>query len=1290
MFVGSLVNFFNQENPPSNANCQPCWKNAQKKYFFDAWSENQYASYHFDTEPDLFSFNFCGYSGQFSFDEDGIPVLTPYQNIQIGAPFGPNPTTWGGEPAWIFITPNGMKYIFLNTDEFTEQTSIQHLLSQAPTSEYTSTWYLSKIKDPTGGEIIFSYEKDYENADYSVTDARQIEPARINGTPVDIYKDCAGDNCAIPINADAIINTKNKKEIVSISCEDIGVIEFVKSRSYRYDLPFVGHDGFHPLGAVQLKNNHDQLIKKIKLAHSYFGSGDPLSWPQSTVYKHLRLDSLTIVSIDNSTDQSRSYLFNYENFPSISEAAGNRIYYQDIWGFFNGTRLHTLPANPDPCNYTNFGCGRNGDNSLILRESFSDGALRDPDENSTKGGILKEIISPLGGKTTYEYELNQYYNSVAASNKNWGGLRIKRITESADRFDSENAMIRNFSYVDSTGKSSGEIRPLRAFNDTVKYYNLSGNYSTYRLRYSSPNREGPRDLIRYTHVEEIQSGNGKIAYEFSGYSTNPDDNIERKKFDYNQSNQWSTYTLDKSNDAGAPLSDRSYQRGLLKKQTIYQENPSPSTTSWSDYRIQETIYQYSELTPYQTTNEITACRINCEQKLYKPGSNLFHVHSYNVELYKTFSSFQYLSKEITKIYDLNSSNVPDQNSFVTDSTWYYYSILHCQLSAVHKFNSDGIRYVTSYKYPKDYQIGSTGSDAETYALYTLKANHIDNVITEKVVSRIKNDTAWVTSADLTKFGLYGDRAQRYGGLIYFPRQFWKLDLEIPISDFEGSDVDYGVFTNDSRYSLRSSMYYDSNGNLINSDKPFERMNSFQVLTSTGTAIATFQNAIYSPEEIGDECSFCSFEYTEEEDNDFWSGTIVNNGRCGDYAAKIDANNSIYGPTKDFIPEHQNQKYKLSCWVKTTAGYQNNNGHLIIHTWSNPANHGQVYPDPNASGVDGKSWVSFPFGDTEGEWKYVEVVIDLPFLSDYAISHSVSQPLGVRCYLIGQDQNSSQYILVDDIRFQPEVSLVSSFTYNEQKLISSSSNQNSIPEYYGYDGLGRSKYTLNQSKEILKEYTYYDPIYSNPEIKAWVRRTQLDGNSTNTTAQCSAAEFSEALYTIPANTYHSTNPKDIINAVNAELNSQQAKTFANNNAPPNPGTAPNWSQYRWVIDPSGTSGHFEEGNLTLACCIHSESDCIINNYYLFSSDNTRSCVFEASGIVGGECNCPITTCPPSSLPTPFTIPAHPPLNYYYCTDWKTARRIRALKKPVDIGSIGDLDNLPSSDIIVSTEYFEGQH
>jgi hypothetical protein len=77
--------------------------------------------YLYDAEPDLFFFNFGGYSGKFYFNDDRTPVIVPENDLKIEYSYTPgqwntSPGAWGGFgrciESFVITTPDGAKYYF--------------------------------------------------------------------------------------------------------------------------------------------------------------------------------------------------------------------------------------------------------------------------------------------------------------------------------------------------------------------------------------------------------------------------------------------------------------------------------------------------------------------------------------------------------------------------------------------------------------------------------------------------------------------------------------------------------------------------------------------------------------------------------------------------------------------------------------------------------------------------------------------------------------------------------------------------------------------------------------------------------------------------------------------------------------------------------------------------------------------------------------------------------------------------------------------------------------------------
>lgn len=84
-----------------------------------------------DTEPDLFTYNFLGYSGKFVFDRTGEVVSMPRTNLRIQ-----RLVVTSGPGSFIITTPDGVKYTFDATESSTMMVSYDASFAPAVTAWY--------------------------------------------------------------------------------------------------------------------------------------------------------------------------------------------------------------------------------------------------------------------------------------------------------------------------------------------------------------------------------------------------------------------------------------------------------------------------------------------------------------------------------------------------------------------------------------------------------------------------------------------------------------------------------------------------------------------------------------------------------------------------------------------------------------------------------------------------------------------------------------------------------------------------------------------------------------------------------------------------------------------------------------------------------------------------------------------------------------------------------------------------------------------------------------------------
>ena len=102
-----------------------------------------------DTETDLFSFNFSGYSGKFIIDNDRKIVQMPKTALKI------ENYADGADLGFKITAPTGISYYFLE-----QETTISRISGSGhsvPELPITTAWYLTRIEHPRGDMVNFLY-----------------------------------------------------------------------------------------------------------------------------------------------------------------------------------------------------------------------------------------------------------------------------------------------------------------------------------------------------------------------------------------------------------------------------------------------------------------------------------------------------------------------------------------------------------------------------------------------------------------------------------------------------------------------------------------------------------------------------------------------------------------------------------------------------------------------------------------------------------------------------------------------------------------------------------------------------------------------------------------------------------------------------------------------------------------------------------------------------------------------------------------------------------------------------
>jgi YD repeat-containing protein len=353
-----------------------------------------------DGEPDLYFFNFGGYSGKFYFNDDRTPIFLPDQDFKVQPFYQIGP----GFIGFIVTTPDGTNYYFgqsgndnttVNPVEWTEPTTLQNGYGAASTA--TSSWFLNKIVSADGMDSI---NLSYQQENYSFY--------TISTNPVtnNLYNTGGGNYTVTGYNV--VKNFVNGVRLSQITFPN-GSVVFTPSSSPRTDLSdnsggstFVdaGDNNSYSLSNIAISNAQG-FCKSYTFYYGYFYDANGLSSGLSAYspysinsdeYK-LRLDSVQESSCDASLVVP-SYKFSY-----ISGLVPRRLSFGiDHWGYSNGisTNGTLVPT------YTII--------SSNLVSTVYSGATRDASWPDMAAGTLQQITYPTGGTTNFSYGPKAVYN----------------------------------------------------------------------------------------------------------------------------------------------------------------------------------------------------------------------------------------------------------------------------------------------------------------------------------------------------------------------------------------------------------------------------------------------------------------------------------------------------------------------------------------------------------------------------------------------------------------------------------------------------------------------------------------------------------------------------------------------------------------------------------------------------------------------------------------------------------------------------------------------------------------
>ncbi len=587
-----------------------------------------------DREPDEFSFNFLGFSGKFFLDHlgkwrvqsnknlrvifDNVDLINPFFHSSVPGTSNLssfNPKIFG---KFTLVDDVGIKYVFGKTDA---TDAIEYSSSITPPGfNYrvwliATSWYLAEIKFPDAtGSISISYERGPFQSNFQYFESQNRFFVSRCDQPSAIDAKALSGSITLPVYAKSISSSSGIRIDFTFSKsnelayptstyfevfrDDQGrlpsqlnppqgvPLEYFNFMYARNDIPYYVANGIWADGVI----NQNKLVW-FKLDSLVVSNWDLNNNMVKTAFKRIVFnyrenanERLKLLSLNFKGSQpgneSQDYSFTYNDWGGAAPAYVTDL--TDHWGFANNK-----PLKRDPLygGYLWFG------GSMISN--------REPNETYTKIDILTDITYPTGGKSSFEYQFNDYSKYMLTTTRAYappgygtaGGLRVKKITNVDGLGNSET---REFFYVNgynpsvalSSLPSSGILDGKPASTHYNYSVTMNGNYlSLYSSNAIVPMSSNSGALCGYSEVaEKFKDGSYKV-YKFT--------NHDNGYIDYDKISTITPYEL------GVPYRSRSFERGHLLSEELFAPNNSP---------VQKTEYTYVRIGAGADSNFVRSLR----------------------------------------------------------------------------------------------------------------------------------------------------------------------------------------------------------------------------------------------------------------------------------------------------------------------------------------------------------------------------------------------------------------------------------------------------------------------------------------------------------------------------------------------------------------------------------------------------------------------------------------------------------------------------------------------------------
>ncbi len=1014
-----------------------------------------------DSEYDIFYYDLLSGGGKFfiyptgSVGENGVqpkrPATSPYRPLKITSD-----SDYNNSPINYFdiIDEKGDIYRFAATE-----TAVPNI--HDPDIDYRSGWLITQIiSNDKSDTITFKYE----NWNRSTSTKADLFIVTDNIVAVQTRECGSSLQGCTPIGSNGAVSSVTTTSTTTSNYFGKRLSEiYFRGGSLKLEYGPGGIGEIQFLTKIRIRNRSGQTERSVEFNQARFGTNT----------QYYKLSDLRIVDAASSVDQIYSFTYEEDNASSVptSPITNSGI---DRWGFYNGKQAQNLNLLPNWTIQPSTG--------LPLTAGS---ANRESDEQAMKTFSLKSIKYPTGGETQFVFEGNRMYYGTGTY-RIVGGLRIKQFIN-VDPLSNVTTK-KTYKYGSSeSGNGNLTVNPYDINRFTQQYFDIklctwcsSGLLdnqnlaSTARITVISSDFSDGSGLFEmnpvfYTHVSEYIgdeiTNTGKTQYVFdepvNGYTGNDPGN---------------THLQVVSDWRGRNLIER----------TVFEN------TGGTYSEVEKEVNVYNKKQVYSLQGMKVVSNLFGKSTANDPSQDLFFYTLY--QGVSAFPAYRYYDYTITTGISELSSQTVTRDGVQTVGTFTYGTVYptepyHNEPLNVTQAASNGTTVQNVFKYPHE-MTGLTGVALEvnnimkaqnlilpieeTYSSNGSSMKKINNFshLGNGLIKLNNEQTSANTQPPETRIEFVG--YDGFGNLQVFRKTgdvttsvLWGYRNAYPIAEARNATF------NSVKEIVPSQNALVFNGLIPNNDAVEQLLGAFTINSQQGiswTGTIARSNSKYTVFKIIFKNSLGSIVY--EADYSGIIGSIAFTPPVYNY----DPNTPL--PSYVFTPGRYSVYYTYDRDEPETPNLQLQN-FTITNILQKPKYHDNVFhtsfEEDGSIDASARTGTKVKLGTfslpmpavtgkynltywtrtgTTGQWVYTSEIVDVT---------SSSLPDRV----VG---NASTYI--DEIRFYPEKSMMTTYTYNLLWGVSCITDENSISTYFEYDTNGRFSTIKDNDRNIVKYIEYH--------------------------------------------------------------------------------------------------------------------------------------------------------------------------------------------------------------------------